>query len=85
MIIKTKHEKLSTCLKGKNKRPQHGEGAAGNKLEFKILSVTWVKETANLSLLCSFLYSPDFFLKKRKENNRTLHHTKTTKEPQEMD
>lgn len=68
MIIKTKHEKMSTCLKGKKKkRPKHGEGAAGNKLEFKILSVTWVKETTTLFLLCSFLYSPIFFLKKKKE------------------
>ena len=71
MIIKTKHEKMSTCLKGKKKRSKHGEGAEGNKLEFKILSVTWVKETTSLFLLCSFLYSPNFFLKKKKkkENN----------------
>lgn len=66
MSIKMKHEKMSTCFKGK-KKSKHGEGAEGNKLEFKILSVTWVKETTNLFLLCSFLYSPNFFLKKKKK------------------
>ena len=54
----------------KKKRSKHGEGAEGNKLEFKILSVTWVKETTSLFLLCSFLYSPNFFLKKKKERKQ---------------